>query len=48
VELEVPLERIARGGGDLYLRLAVRLPERPGAEERALWQKLRAPRLSRS
>ena len=32
----------ARGRGDLYLRLAVRLPERPGAEERGLWEKLRA------
>jgi molecular chaperone DnaJ len=38
----------ARGRGDLYLRLAVRLPERPGAEERALWQKLRALRPTRS
>jgi molecular chaperone DnaJ len=38
----------ARGRGDLYLRLAVRLPERPGAEERALWQRLRALRLTRS
>ncbi|TAK87500.1 MAG: J domain-containing protein [Betaproteobacteria bacterium] len=32
----------ARGRGDLYVRLAVRLPERPGPEERALWEKLRA------
>jgi DnaJ-class molecular chaperone len=28
--------------GDLYVRLAVRLPERPGAEARKLWEKLRA------
>ena len=48
IEARVPLERIARGRGDLYLRLAVRLPERPGAEERALWQRLRALRLTRS
>jgi molecular chaperone DnaJ len=34
----------ARGCGDLYLRLAVRLPERPNAEERALWQRLRSLR----
>jgi molecular chaperone DnaJ len=32
----------ARGRGDLYLRLAVKLPERLGAEERVLWEKLRA------
>jgi len=38
----------ARGRGDLYVRLAVRLPGQPGAEERALWQKLRALRLTRS
>jgi molecular chaperone DnaJ len=31
-----------RGRGDLYVRLAVRLPERPGAEARKLWEKLRA------
>jgi molecular chaperone DnaJ len=32
----------ARGRGDLYVRLAVRLPERLGAEQRKLWEKLRA------
>lgn len=32
----------ARGRGDLYVRLAVRLPERLGTEERLLWEKLRA------
>jgi molecular chaperone DnaJ len=31
-----------RGRGDLYVRLAVRLPERLGAETRKLWEKLRA------
>ena len=36
-----------RGRGDLYLRLAVGLPERLSAEERALWEKLRARRRSR-
>jgi molecular chaperone DnaJ len=34
----------ARGRGDLYVRLAVRLPERLGAEERRLWEELRALR----
>jgi molecular chaperone DnaJ len=38
----------ARGRGDLYVQLAVRLPERLSAEERGLWEKLRALRLSRS
>jgi molecular chaperone DnaJ len=38
----------ARGRGDLYLRLAVSLPERPGAEERGLWERLRALRPARS
>jgi molecular chaperone DnaJ len=33
-----------RGRGDLYVRLAVRLPERPGAEERKLWERLRSLR----
>lgn len=33
-----------RGRGDLYVRLAVRLPERLSAEERRLWQKLRSTR----
>jgi molecular chaperone DnaJ len=33
-----------RGHGDLYLRLAVRLPERLSAEEKRLWEKLRALR----
>lgn len=32
----------ARARGDFYLRLVVRLPERPGAEERKLWEGLRA------
>jgi molecular chaperone DnaJ len=32
----------ARGRGDLYVRLAVRLPERPDAEARRLWERLRA------
>jgi molecular chaperone DnaJ len=32
----------ARGRGDLYVRLAVKLPERVGPEERLLWEKLRA------
>jgi molecular chaperone DnaJ len=30
-----------RGHGDLYLRLAVKLPERLSAEERKLWERLR-------
>jgi len=34
----------ARGRGDLYVRLAVRLPERLTADERRLWEKLRAAR----
>ena len=34
----------ARGRGDLYVRLAVQLPERLGAEERRLWETLRALR----
>jgi len=38
----------ARGRGDLYLRLAVRLPERPGAEERGLWERLRALQVRKS
>lgn len=38
----------ARGRGDLYLRLAVGVPERLTAEERRLWEKLRAVRASRS
>jgi molecular chaperone DnaJ len=33
-----------RGSGDLYVRLAVRLPERLSAEERRLWEKLRSSR----
>jgi molecular chaperone DnaJ len=28
--------------GDLYLRMGVRIPEKPGAEERRLWENLRA------
>jgi len=36
-----------RGRGDLYLRLGVRLPERLSAEERELWEKLRARRRAR-
>lgn len=32
----------ARGRGDLYVRLFVKLPERLSAEERSLWQKLRS------
>jgi molecular chaperone DnaJ len=32
----------ARGRGDLYVQLAVRLPERLSAEERGLWERLRA------
>ena len=31
-----------RGRGDLYVQLAIRLPERLSAEERSLWEKLRA------
>jgi molecular chaperone DnaJ len=38
----------ARGRGDLYVQLAVRLPERLSAEERGLWERLRALRISRS
>jgi molecular chaperone DnaJ len=38
----------ARGRGDLYLRLAVRLPERLSAEERSLWARLRALGAGRS
>jgi molecular chaperone DnaJ len=38
----------ARGRGDLYLRLAVRLPERVSAQERGLWERLRALRSARS
>jgi molecular chaperone DnaJ len=34
----------ARGRGDLYVRLAVRVPERLTAEERRLWERLRALR----
>ena len=37
----------ARGRGDLYVRLAVSLPERPDAEERRLWERLRALRRGR-
>jgi molecular chaperone DnaJ len=33
-----------RGRGDLYLRLAVSVPERLSAEERRLWERLRALR----
>ncbi len=33
-----------RGRGDLYVRLAVRLPERLSAEERKLWERVRALR----
>jgi len=33
-----------RGRGDLYVRLAVVVPERLSAEERRLWQKLRSTR----
>ena len=33
-----------RGRGDLYLRLAVALPEKLSSEERKLWEKLRALR----
>ena len=38
----------ARGRGDLYVRLAVKLPERLSDEERRLWQKLRALQVSGS
>ena len=38
----------ARGRGDLYVRLAVKLPERPSAEERSLWEKLRALQVRKS
>jgi molecular chaperone DnaJ len=38
----------ARGRGDLYVQLAVRLPERLSAEERGLWEKLRALAAGRS
>jgi molecular chaperone DnaJ len=31
-----------KGRGDLYLRLEVRIPEKLEAEERALWERLRA------
>jgi molecular chaperone DnaJ len=34
----------ARGRGDIYVRLAVRVPERMTAEERRLWERLRALR----
>lgn len=34
----------ARGRGDLYVRIEVRLPERLTGEERRLWEKLRAAR----
>ena len=37
----------ARGRGDLYLRLAIDLPERADAEERKLWERLRALRRAR-
>jgi molecular chaperone DnaJ len=33
-----------RGRGDVYVRLAVRVPERLSEEERKLWEKLRALR----
>jgi molecular chaperone DnaJ len=38
----------ARGRGDLYVRLSVRLPERLSAEERGLWEKLRALQAGKS
>jgi molecular chaperone DnaJ len=38
----------ARGRGDLYVRLAVALPERVGAEERSLWDKLRSLQVRKS
>ncbi|MDA8107204.1 MAG: Hsp70 family protein [Betaproteobacteria bacterium] len=38
----------ARGRGDLYVRLAIGVPERLTAEERRLWEKLRALRAARS
>ncbi len=34
----------ARGRGDLYVRIAVRVPERLTNEERKLWEKLRSLR----
>jgi DnaJ-class molecular chaperone len=34
----------ARGHGDLYVQLAIRLPERLSSEERGLWERLRAAR----
>jgi molecular chaperone DnaJ len=37
-----------RGRGDLYVRLSVRLPERLGAEERRLWERLRALQATKS
>ena len=37
----------ARGRGDLYLRLAVGLPERLASDERELWEKLRTRRRRR-
>jgi molecular chaperone DnaJ len=33
-----------RGRGDLYVRVAVRVPEKMGAEERRLWERLREVR----
>jgi molecular chaperone DnaJ len=32
----------SRGRGDLYVRLSVKIPERPSAEETRLWERLRA------
>jgi molecular chaperone DnaJ len=37
----------ARGRGDLYVQVNVRVPEQPGAEERKLWERLRALRAKR-
>jgi molecular chaperone DnaJ len=34
----------ARGRGDLYVRLAIRVPDKPSTEERKLWEKLRIAR----
>lgn len=34
----------ARGRGDLYVQLAVKLPERLSGEQRRLWERLRASR----
>jgi DnaJ-class molecular chaperone len=37
----------ARGHGDLYVQVSVRVPEQLGAEERKLWERLHALRAQR-